>query len=124
MIRVQVFFEPTLYREVLANALERTGSIEVVTDPDEAVDVVIFPLSGDGQLQACLTPELPHDAKLIAASANGDRALIWLPGGCEWTEVRPFGLDELVREVLAGRDCRAARPEDLPTTNKVDQIPH
>ena len=124
MIRVRVIYEPTLYREVLADALERTGSIEVVTDPDAAVDVVIFPLNCSGQLEAYLTPELPRDAKLIAAAANGEQALIWLPGGCEWTEVRPFGLDELVHEVLAGRNCQAARPEDLPTSNKVDQIPH
>ena len=106
MIQVRVVYAPALYGEVLASALERTGSIEVTTDPDVAVDAVIFPLNDNDRSQVCLTPELPRDIKLNAASASGDRALIWLPDKGEWEEIRPFELGELIREVLAGRNAR------------------
>src|SRR5512136_975843 len=102
MIRVQVVYEPVLYSEALVRALEQSGSIEVVTDPDIAVDMVIFRLDGDGQSQPGWAPAPPPNAKLIAIAATGDQGWIWLPGGSEWKVIRPFGLEQLIREVLAG----------------------
>ena len=120
MIRVQVVYEPDLYRDLLAQALEQSGSIEVVTDPASAVDVVIFRLDGDDQLQAGWAPARwapapSPNAKLIAAAAAGDEGWILLPGESTWSVIRPFGLDRLIREVLAGREGRPhGSTADLP----------
>ncbi len=111
---------PTVLRarrigDVLAQVLEQSGSIEVVTDPAIAVDVVIFRLDGDGQWPAGWAPAPPPNAKLIAVAATGDQGWILLPGESEWSVIRPFGLDQLIREVLAGREYRPlSSPADLP----------
>ena len=121
MIRVQVVYEPLLYGDVLAQVLEQSGSIEVVTDPAIAVDVVIFRLDGDGQLQASWAPAPPPNAKLIAVAATGDQGWILLPGESEWSVIRPFGLDRLILEVLA--DCEPGANSGS-TSFEVDEIPH
>ncbi len=84
-------------------------------DPASAVDVVIFRLDGDGQWPAGWAPAPPPNAKLIAVAATGDQGWILLPGESEWSVIRPFGLDQLIREVLAGREYRPlSSPADLP----------
>ena len=115
MIRVQVVYEPILYGDALAHALEQSGSIEVVTDPAIAVDVVIFRLDGDGQWPTGWAPGPSPDAKLIAVAATGEQGWILLPGESKWKVIRPFGLDQLIREVRAGHECRPhSSTADLP----------
>ncbi len=102
MICVQIIYEPVVYAEVLAHVLRRFKSIQVVDVPSAGVDVVVFPVDADGKPQTDLLPQPLPNAKLIAASANGQRGLVRLPGEGEWREVSPFALDQLILEVLAG----------------------
>ncbi len=102
MICVQIIYEPVVYAEVLAYALRQVKSIQIVDVSSADVDVVVFPLDADGSPQLDLLAEPLLDAKLIAASATGQRGLVRLPGEHEWREVSPFALDQLILEVLAG----------------------
>ena len=121
MIRVQLVYEPALYREVLAQVLEQTGSVEVVADPAAAVDVVIFRRNCDGLPQEEVMGAVPPDAKLVGVSPSGDQGLVRLPGESEWRIIRPFGLPQLILEALAGRGRRA---DCISTLSEVDEIPH
>ena len=113
MICVQIVYGPNLYAEVLARVLEQTGAIEIVGAPSAKVDVIVFPLDDEGRPRIDLLPQPLPNAKLIAFSAQGDRGLMRLPDADEWVEARPFGLDQLVREVLTDHNTRAF---NLPQT--------
>jgi hypothetical protein len=40
------------------------------------------------------------DAKLVAFSPDGSRGLRRMPGELDWVELRPFGLSQLIVEIL------------------------
>jgi hypothetical protein len=45
-------------------------------------------------------PEFMPDAKLVAFSPDGSRGLRRMPGELDWVELRPFGLSQLIVEIL------------------------
>jgi hypothetical protein len=64
------------------------------------IDVVILPLDGDGEPKTSLLPDYVPDAKLVAFSPDGTLGLRRMPGEEEWIELRPFGLSQLIVEIL------------------------
>lgn len=119
--RVWILFEPQIYCDLFTNLLQRTGWIEVVNSrgpagnhheagngEPELVDVIVFSLDARGQPHLAGLAEPPPGAKLLAFSPKGDLGYRRLPGEETWEEVRPFGLDQLIREVQFGR----GRPAD------------
>lgn len=121
--RVWIQYHPKLYLELLTRVLKSLEPVEVVgsshpstsfqlsdgIDPNR-IDVILIPLNEQGrpELEALTAPL--SKTKLIAFSPKGDLGLRLLPGKTDWEEVRPFGLVQLVREVLGG-----TRPTDYYT---------
>jgi hypothetical protein len=64
------------------------------------IDVVILPLDESGEPKVSLIPEFMPEAKLVAFSPDGTRGLRRMPGDLDWVEMRPFGLSQLIVEIL------------------------
>jgi hypothetical protein len=121
--RVWIQYHPRLYLELFTRVLKSLEPVEVVgsshpsssyrlsegLDPNQ-IDVVLIPLNEQGHPELEALPVPLPETKLIAFSPKGDRGLRRLPGRTDWEEVRPFGLVQLVREVLGG-----AKPTDYFT---------
>jgi len=119
--RVWILYEPQIYRDLFSRLLLCAGRVAVVALGDtgvsrsedgdgeqEPVDVIIFSLDKQGEPELAGLPQPPPEAKLLAFSPKGDYCLRRLPGEKMWEEVRPFGLNQLLREVQFGRQ----RPPD------------
>lgn len=111
--RVWLLYEPVIYSDLFQRIFERFGSVHVVnmvnrqmgetiaSTPDpECVDVIIVALDEAGQIPAGLLSEFHQDAIVLAFSPKGDRGLRRQPGENKWEEIRPFGLADLIFEVL------------------------
>lgn len=111
--RVLILYEPRLYSDLICDLIEQLGLIDIVevkesraiskSNPSEDcddVDVVILPLDGNGEPKISLLPDKLPDAKLVAFSPDGTRGLRRMPGDKNWVELRPFGLLQLIVEVL------------------------
>jgi hypothetical protein len=121
--RVWIQYHPRLYLELFTRVLISLEPVEVVgsshpsssyqlsesIDPNQ-IDVILIPLNEQGHPELEELPVPLSKTKLIAFSPKGDRGLRRLPGRTDWEEVRPFGLVQLVREVLGG-----SRPTDYFT---------
>ncbi len=121
--RVWIQYHPRLYLELLTKVLKSLEPIEVVgyshpssshwlskdIDSDN-IDVILIPINEQGYPELEALPFPFPETKLIAFSPKGDRGMLRLPGRVEWEEVRPFGLVQLVREVLDN-----SRPSDYFT---------
>jgi hypothetical protein len=108
MIRVWIAYEPLVFREALISLITQFDSVEIVEDASAGVDVGIFRLAATGQLQSYFRPRPLPNAKMIVFSPHGDRAYIRLPGENKWAEIQPFDMSQLLAEIRAGRDTRAA----------------
>jgi hypothetical protein len=111
--RVWIQYHPRLYLELFTRVLKALEPVEVVgyshpsssnwlfegINPNQ-VDVILIPLNEQGYPELESLPLPLPDTKLVAFSPKGDRGLRRLPGRADWEEVRPFGLVQLVREVL------------------------
>jgi hypothetical protein len=108
--RVLILYEPRLYSDLINELIEQLGLLDIVeitdntslcdsNEPDE-VDVVILPLDGDGEPKTSLLPEFMPEAKLVAFSPDGSLGLRRMPGEEKWVEMRPFGLSQLIVEIL------------------------
>jgi hypothetical protein len=111
--RVCIRYKPRLYSEILTGLFQSLEPVEVVEnyylDPDhtprknewERVDVIILPLNKDGlpELELLLYPVT--NAKIIAFSPAGDTGFRRLPGENHWEMFQPFGLYELMKEVVS-----------------------
>lgn len=111
--RVLILYQPRLYSDLISDLIEQLGLVDIVevtnshspsfTDDSvnrEDVDVVILPLDGDGDPELGLLPDNIPQAKLVAFSPDGTRGLRRMPGESSWIELRPFGLSQLIVEVL------------------------
>jgi len=103
MICVWIAYEPLVFREALIHLLSKLDCVELVENASEKVDVGIFRLAITGQLQDFFLHKSLPQAKMIVFSPRGDQAFIRLPGETIWKMVRPFGMSQLVAEILAGR---------------------
>jgi hypothetical protein len=111
--RVLILYEPRLYSDLINELIDQLGLLDIVEvtdskDLDEAngsqtkddIDVVILPLDESGEPKVSLLPGFMPDAKLVAFSPDGTRGLRRMPGELEWVELRPFGLSQLIVEIL------------------------
>ena len=111
--RVLILYEPRLYSDLINDLIVQLGLIDIVeitnakspTSGDDFgcsgdIDVVILPLDGNGDPKLSLMPDQMPEAKLVAFSPDGTLGLRRMPGENDWVEVRPFGLSQLIVEVL------------------------
>ncbi|UCE00894.1 MAG: hypothetical protein JSV42_09330 [Chloroflexota bacterium] len=109
--RVLILYEPRLYSDLINELIEQLGLLDIVeitdnhSDPGESnnqdnVDVVILPLDGDGIPKTSLLPSSINEAKLVAFSPDGTLGMRRMPGEEDWVEMRPFGLSQLIVEIL------------------------
>lgn len=111
--RVLILYEPRLYSDLINELIDQLGLLDIVEvtdskDLDEAngtqykddIDVVILPLDESGEPKVSLLPGFMPEAKLVAFSPDGTRGLRRMPGELEWAELRPFGLSQLIVEIL------------------------
>ncbi len=68
-------------------------------DTSTGVDVGVFRLAVTGQLQDFFRSRPLPAAKLIVFSPRGDRAFIRQKGEKNWTEIKPFGMQQLITEI-------------------------
>jgi hypothetical protein len=64
------------------------------------IDVVLLSLDGLGNPDPDVSEECLKDAKVIAFSTKGDFGLRRMPGKTNWEELRPFGLKQLMDELV------------------------
>ena len=98
--RVWIAYEPLVFREALVKVLGQLDTVEIIEDAGNGVDVGVFRLAETGMLQDFFRHLPLPQAKLIVFSAHGDRAFIRQPGGTSWREKQPFGMPQLMAEVL------------------------
>ncbi len=98
--RVWIAYEPLVFREALVKVLSQFDTVEIVESSSDGIDVGIFRLAETGVLQNFFQHKPLPQAKLIVFSAHGDRAFIRQPEVTTWNEVQPFGMPQLVAEVL------------------------
>lgn len=109
--RVLILYEPRLYSDLINELIDQLGLLDIVEVTDgksgdhsvsthQQVDVVILPLDDSGQPKVSLLPDFMPDAKLVAFSPDGTRGLRRMPGEFDWMEIRPFGLSQLIVEIL------------------------
>ena len=111
--RVLILYEPRLYSDLINELIDQLGLLDIVEVTDnqdlteskgsqitDDIDVVILPLDDCGEPKVSLMPEFMPEAKLVAFSPDGSRGLRRMPGELEWVELRPFGLSQLIVEIL------------------------
>lgn len=111
--KVFIRFLPNLYTDLLKHIFQTTGSVEVIeTGEIESglfefeeysatdVDIIVLSLDQQGKPELSTLPYSSTKAKVLAFSPKGDYGLRRLPGEKRWEEVRPFGLVQLLDEVL------------------------
>jgi len=111
--RVLILYEPRLYSDLINELIDQLGLLDIVEVTDskdlgesndshnkDDIDVVILPLDESGEPKVSLLPDFMPDAKLVAFSPDGTRGLRRMPGELEWAELRPFGLSQLIVEIL------------------------
>jgi len=111
--RVLILYEPRLYSDLINELIDQLGLLDIVEISDgkdldgsngsnskKDVDVVILPLDESGEPKLSLLPDFMPDAKLVAFSPDGTRGLRRMPGDLDWVEMRPFGLSQLIVEIL------------------------
>jgi hypothetical protein len=112
--RIYLQYEPKLYSDLIQQLFQDIGQ-EVILSKEEynqdlvrrsenekdCNEIVLLSLE-DGEFPPGDRPEelLPH-AKIIIFSPNGELGYRRLPGEKSWQEIRPFGLAELLYEVLS-----------------------
>ena len=111
--RLWIHFKPRLYQDLLQRVFGTIWDVEVIEGLElrglqdssrngnrSTVDVVILPLDDQGRPDLELLPVQLSEAKLVALSPRGDFGMRRRPGENRWEELHPFGMDELVQEVL------------------------
>jgi hypothetical protein len=109
--RVWINYKPRIYTDIFKYLFTTMGLIEVVEIPPAGqdfreisvgkdIDVVLLSLDGLGQPDPEVPAERLKEAKVIAFSPKGDYGLRRMPGKTNWEELRPFGLRQLMDELL------------------------
>ncbi len=111
--RVLILYEPRLYSDLINELIGQLGLLDIVEITDnnypsksndsqkrDDIDVVILPMDGEGEPKTSLLPDYVPNAKLVAFSPDGTLGMRRMPGEEEWIELRPFGLSQLIVEIL------------------------
>jgi len=112
--RIYLQYEPRLYSDLIQQFFQSIGQevivwisrgedypVHLITTEQDCDEVLLLSLEEseeppDDQLMNLM----PH-AKVIAFSPHGKFGFRRLPGETSWEEIRPFGLAELMYEVLS-----------------------
>lgn len=111
--KVLILYEPRLYSDLINELIDQLGLLDIVEVTDNQVlaeengsdgkadiNVVILPLDEAGEPKVSLLPEILPGAKLVAFAPDGTRGLRRMPGENDWVELKPFGLSQLIVEIL------------------------
>lgn len=109
--RVWINYKPRIYTDIFKYIFSTMGLVEVVEfpraaqgsqalDEGKAIDVVLLSLDGLGNPDPDVPDECLKEAKVIAFSTKGDFGLRRMPGKTNWEELRPFGLKQLMDELV------------------------
>jgi hypothetical protein len=110
-LKVCIRFRPRLYTEILTNLFGSFKEVEIVELPPsdlsspetgygKAIDVFVLPINNQGRPEIELLPGPVSESKIVAVSPGGEFGLRRLPYHKHWEPVEPFGLDQLIREVV------------------------
>lgn len=112
--RVWILYEPKLYADLFRKVFEGFGSVEIIRadtggdgeteqeiDCPEQIDIILLPLDESGQPKLSLLPGSLPEAKLLAFSPGGGKGMKRMPGETAWEELHPFGLADLMYEILS-----------------------
>lgn len=110
--KVMICYSPRLYAELFISVLKTLCGIEIIdADHDSFVegipkssrpdaDIIILSLDDDGRPTMEKLPAYTPKSKVLAFSPTGKIGLRRLPNSNAWEEISPFGLDQLIREVV------------------------
>jgi len=109
--RVWINYKPRIYTDIFKYLFTNLGLIEVVEispagqdfreiGARKDIDVVLLSLDGLGQPDPDVPAGRLKGAKVIAFSPKGDYGLRRMPGKTNWEELRPFGLTQLMEELV------------------------
>lgn len=108
--RVSIRYKPRLYADLLDKIfrsyrgvlLIENGQAEAHSGPDstECVDVVILSIGRQEELEQELYPAPPAQAKIVAFPVQGNIGYRRMPGKKYWEKIVPFGMRQLLDEVL------------------------
>lgn len=108
--RVSIRYKPRLYADVLDKIFRSCRGVLLVEsglqeaahnlDLNEPVDVVILSISRQEDLEQELSPAPPAHAKVVAFPIHGNIGYRRMPGKKYWEKIVPFGMRQLLDEVL------------------------
>lgn len=109
--RVLINYKPRIYTDIFKHLFTTMGLIELVEIPaagqnfremetGKDIDVVLLSLDSLDQPDPEMPAEQLKGAKVIAFSPKGDYGLRRMPGKTNWEELRPFGLRQLMDELV------------------------
>jgi hypothetical protein len=108
-LRILISYSPRLYGELFSTVLRSLCGIEIIEtsqDPSRLwasrseVDIIITSLDDRGKPSIDILPTQALKSKVLAFSPTGEVGLRRMPGSKRWEEISPFGLDQLIREVI------------------------
>ena len=107
--RVLIFYSPRLYAELFSSVLKSLCGIEIIEsnhDPSSLMsgrsepDIIITSLDDRGRPDVDILPPQAPKSKVLAFSPTGKIGLKRMPDSKQWEEISPFGLEQLIREVI------------------------
>jgi hypothetical protein len=110
--RVLIYYSPRLYAELFSTVLKSLCGIEIIDTNLETlsdgiqklgrpdIDIIITSLDEHGRPTMDQIPSQTLRSKVLAFSPTGKRGLKRMPNSKHWEEIAPFGLDQLIREVI------------------------
>jgi hypothetical protein len=112
--KIYLHYEPKLYSDLIQQVFQNIGQEVIVGIGDAESNsrrlVMDKPECGEFLLLSLENLEVPlgdqvtnlmPDATIIAFSPSGEFGYRRLPGETKWEEIRPFGIAELLNEVLS-----------------------
>lgn len=108
--RVWILYKPTIYADLFQFLFESIDAVEVIRSvnidienrclENSGVDIILLPLDEDGRPSCEEIEQRYPDAKVLAFAPDGERGLRRKPGKKTWDLLCPFGLSDLMFEVM------------------------
>ena len=108
-LKVLISYSPRLYGELFSTVLKSLCGIDIIeTSPNSTrlwvnrsdADIIITSLDELGKPTIDINPSELARSKVLAFAPDGRVGLRRMPGSKRWEEISPFGLDQLIREVI------------------------
>ena len=112
--RIYLQYEPRLYADLIQQLFQSIGQevivgisrgkdypVHLITTEQDCDEVLLLSLEESEKPPGEQLLNLMPHAKVIAFSPHGKFGFRRLPGETSWEEIRPFGLAELMYEVLS-----------------------